>query len=124
MKTDKVGRVRTPRARQEELLDEFERSGVSGPKFAALIGVNYQTFAGWAKRRRKDRAVNPPDCPKSSGSTEWVEAVIERQQTSSADLGLMVHLSGGVRLEVKTPGHAHLAVQLIQLLEQAPAGAC
>lgn len=124
MKSDQVGRVRTPRARQEELLDEFERSGVSGPKFATLIGVNYQTFAGWAKRRRKERGLNPPHCPKSPGSTGWVEALIERQQVSSADQGLMIHLAGGVRCEVKTPDHAHLAAQLIKLLEQTPARAC
>ncbi len=53
LKTDVLGRVRTPRARQEALLDEFERSGVSGAKFAELAGINYQTFATWAQRRSK-----------------------------------------------------------------------
>ena len=40
-------------ARAEALLDEFERSGLSGPKFAALVGIKYQTFAAWSARRRK-----------------------------------------------------------------------
>jgi DNA-binding transcriptional regulator YiaG len=35
------------------LLAEFERSGVSGKKFAALVGVNYQTFASWRQQRKK-----------------------------------------------------------------------
>jgi hypothetical protein len=39
LKTDTRGRVRTPRARQESLLDEFARSGLSGAKFAALAGL-------------------------------------------------------------------------------------
>ena len=45
LKTDAMGRVRTPKARLAALLAEFERSGVSGKKLAALVGVNYQTFA-------------------------------------------------------------------------------
>ena len=45
LKTDVLKRVRTPLERREALLEEFERGGVSGKKFAALVGVNYQTFA-------------------------------------------------------------------------------
>jgi hypothetical protein len=33
LKTDARGRVATPVARREELLDEFERSGLSGAEF-------------------------------------------------------------------------------------------
>ena len=36
LKTDVRGRVRVPNNRREELLNEFEKSGLSGPKFAAL----------------------------------------------------------------------------------------
>lgn len=39
------GRVRTPPARKEALLDEFERSGLSGARFAALAGIKCPTFA-------------------------------------------------------------------------------
>jgi len=45
LKTDGVGRVRTPVARRESLLDEFERSGLSGPKFATLAGA-FEAFRG------------------------------------------------------------------------------
>ena len=51
LKTDTKGRVHTPPARREQLLDEFERSGLSGTKFAELAGLKYQTFAAWAARR-------------------------------------------------------------------------
>lgn len=57
LKTDVLGRVKTLRVRQETLLDEFERSGV---KFAALVGINYQTFATWAQRRRRELGKYPP----------------------------------------------------------------
>lgn len=33
LKTEVLGRVKTPRARQEAVLDEFERSGASGQEF-------------------------------------------------------------------------------------------
>jgi DNA-binding transcriptional regulator YiaG len=55
LKTDAVGRVRTPAAKRAEILAAFERSGVSGVEFAALIGVKYPTFASWLQARRRPR---------------------------------------------------------------------
>jgi hypothetical protein len=57
LKTDVLGRVRTPGARRESLIQEFERSGLSGAKFAALVGVKYSIFASclqnqWHRRSR------------------------------------------------------------------------
>ncbi|MDB6108465.1 MAG: hypothetical protein JWR69_215 [Pedosphaera sp.] len=40
-KTDTRGRVHMPAGRRESLLDEFERSGLSGAKCAALAGIKY-----------------------------------------------------------------------------------
>ena len=45
LKTDSRGRVRVPAERREALLDEFEKSGMSGAKFARLAGIHYATFA-------------------------------------------------------------------------------
>ena len=53
LKTDELGRVRTPTARRESLIQEFERSGLSGAKFAALTGIKYSTFASWLQKRRR-----------------------------------------------------------------------
>ena len=44
IKTDVLGRMRTSAARREILLDEFEKSGLSGTKFAQLSGIKYQTW--------------------------------------------------------------------------------
>jgi len=73
-KTDAKGRVKTPPARRETLLDEFERSGLSGAEFAKLVGVKYQTFATWASRRRKDRAA--PAGGGAKAPVHWLEAVV------------------------------------------------
>jgi len=53
LKQDVLRRVKTPKARREQLLDEFERSGLPGLKFAKLAGIKYQTFATWMQKRRR-----------------------------------------------------------------------
>jgi hypothetical protein len=55
IKTDCLGRLRVTAERRESLLDEFKRSGLSGPKFAELLGLKYQTFATWVQKRRRQR---------------------------------------------------------------------
>ena len=60
LRQDVKGRVQTPAARREELLDEFDRGGLSGAKFAALVGVKYSTFAFWVARRKRERAPAHP----------------------------------------------------------------
>ena len=53
LKVDTLKRVRVPKARREAILDEFERSGLSGAAFAKLHGLKYGTFATWLLKRRK-----------------------------------------------------------------------
>jgi hypothetical protein len=55
MPSDARGRVLVPKERREALLDEFERSGLSGVKFAQLAGIKYPTFASWVTKRREAR---------------------------------------------------------------------
>ena len=45
IKTDEVGRRQTPAARRERLLDEFDRSGLSSARFAAVTGLKYSMLA-------------------------------------------------------------------------------
>lgn len=66
IKTDELGRVRTSRERREALLEEYERSGMSGAAFAQWAGIKYTTFASWAqKRRRAKKVVTPETLPAS-----------------------------------------------------------
>jgi hypothetical protein len=116
IKTDEKGRVRTPAARRESLLEEFERSGLSGPKFAALAGIKYQTFAGWVwKRRRRPAGGGSADPAKPVVSGRWLEAVVEQAQPA---MGLVLQLPGGIRAEVGDQRQAALAAMLIQALAQ------
>ena len=116
LRTDARGRVRTPKARQERLLDEFARSGLSGPKFARLAGIKYQTFAAWALRRRK-RAVTAPSA-KPAEPVRWLEAVVEPGPSGPNRNGLALLLPGGARLELSESTQLPLVVALLRALER------
>ena len=45
IKADGRGRLRYTAEQRASLLNAYDASGLSGPKFAALHGVKYQTFA-------------------------------------------------------------------------------
>jgi hypothetical protein len=124
LKTDGRGRVRVPRERQETLLDEFERSGLSGAKFAAFCGVKYPSFAGWVQRRKKQRAAGATTGG-NGGAVQWLEAVMGGSTPSGA---LTLHLPGGARMEITHRTQLPLAVELLRVLtntkSSAPALPC
>src|SRR5579863_2010215 len=80
LKTDSLARVRTPPERKRELLEEFERSGLSGWKFASLVGVKYPTFAAWvAQRKREGQGEAPAKAEAATAAkVRWLEAVVDR----------------------------------------------
>jgi hypothetical protein len=111
LKRDVLGRVRTPRAKREEILDEFEGSGVSGAEFAELAGIKYPTLASWVQRRRRRRGLA---ARKPKTRTCFLEAVVENAVACPVPLG--VELPGGVRLRITGPEQVPLTVQLIRSL--------
>lgn len=125
LKTDALGRVRTPAARREQLLDEFARSGMSGVKFAELVGLKYQTFATWVQlrhRQHRTAATTKPPVPAAPKQLRWMEAVIEPAQTPAGPgaAALVVLLPGGVRMEMTDVQQVPLAVALVRALAQPP----
>jgi hypothetical protein len=122
LKTDVLGRVKTPAARREQLLDEFERSGLTGRKFAELTGLKYQTLATWAQKRRRQRAA--PGAMKAPERTadpvRWLEAVVEQAQNSAGQngRGLVLELPGGARVAMGEVKQALLAAALLRALAQ------
>lgn len=125
LKTDVLGRVRTPKARREALLAEFERSGVSGKKFAALAGVNYQTFASWVQQWRRVRG-GYPAAAKGAEVLRLVEAVVEAggdgAGTGAGREVLRVELPGGAWVGIGGGRQVALAAALLRALagEGAP----
>ena len=123
LKRDALGRVRTPRVRREALLEEFEKSGVSAKKFAALLGVNYQTFASWVQAWRKARGQDS-----AAGPVRLWEAVVEgdarTDRAPAGAPGLWIELPGGSRMAVASPVQLAMAAELVSLLAQRTGGRC
>jgi len=112
LKTDTRGRIQTPLARREQLLDEFERSGLSGKKFAALVGIKYPTLATWASKRRRSRG--NAAVVRRSEDLRLLEAVVE--ESGGNKKALVLELPGGARMEIKDSEQAALAGALLRTL--------
>src|ERR1700726_1465108 len=52
---DARGRVLVSQERRESLLEEYDRSGMSGGKFAQYVGIKYSTLSYWLQSRRRHR---------------------------------------------------------------------
>jgi transposase-like protein len=59
LKTDRRGRLRYTAEQKQALVEAYEASGLSCPRFAALHGVNYQTLVSWLKKRRQVDSDHP-----------------------------------------------------------------
>ncbi|MGB9408091.1 MAG: hypothetical protein WCA89_11185 [Terracidiphilus sp.] len=118
MKTDCLGRVKHTAEQREKILDEFERGGLSGASYAALVGVKYQTFATWAQARKRGRPTYPKRRPRAqNGQVKWLEAVVP-PPASVGSTGLLLHLPGGVRVELASHEQVALAAALVRALDK------
>lgn len=123
MPSDARGRVLVPKERREALLDEFERSGLSGVKFAQMAGIKYPTFAYWASKRREARRASATESGSGAqGSVGFVEAVLDRTAPGVmiGGGGLAIELPGGARVQVQSPLQLQLAAELVRLLAASP----
>jgi hypothetical protein len=117
LKQDAGGRVFVPAGRQIELVQEFERSGLSAPKFAAMAGVKYQTFVTW---RRKHGTAAPVRRRSAAGMLEdaaWMEAMVATPTGASR---LTLRLPGGAIAEITHQDQLPLAVLLLKSIAAMP----
>jgi hypothetical protein len=112
IKSDQRGRLRFAPDQRATLLAAYDASGLSGPKFAQLHGLNYQTFAGWLQRRKRGSAPKPSRG--APGLITFVEADTSAALGGSA--ALEVHLPGGAKLLVGNRAQLALAAALIREL--------
>jgi DNA-binding transcriptional regulator YiaG len=117
IKTDVLGRMQRAPEQRERILNEYQRSGLSGPKFAALCGVKYQTLAGWLARRKSQRQAHPRRQPRrQSRQVQWLEASVPAP--TAANGGLLLQLPGGVQTQVSNPDQIVLAAALLRALQK------
>jgi len=124
LKVDALGRMRASRERRQKLLEEFDKSGLSGPKFATLTGLKYQTLAGWLQQRKRLQAPNEAAGSQPQASTkamQWLETVMEEAAPASAcsSMVLSVRLPSGAVVEVAHSGQAALAAAVLRAWEKS-----
>ena len=104
------------------MLDEFERSGLPGLKFAELAGIKYQTFATWAQKRRRKRGdYAPGKISAAKKSVQWLEAVMASSPGAVVKAGtlfLVLHLPGGGRVEISDVKQVEMAAALVRALQR------
>ena len=117
---DARGRVLVSRERRESLLEEYDRSGMSGVKFAQYVGIKYSTLAYWLQSRRRHRgrekllikAGADTGAGKSTGG--WIEAVVEEGSPPRVPAGaLRIFFAGGAYCQLSSAGETALAAELL-----------
>jgi hypothetical protein len=125
LRKDSIGRVVVTRERRAALLEEFDRSGMSGAQFAKWAGIKYQTFAYWLQQRRKERRSKEGAPIKSRGEpgpeVRWLEAVVAGQEKTEPGQGatktaLVLHGPGGVWWKIEHEDHARLTAEVLRHL--------
>lgn len=110
LKTDCKGRIHFPEEMREELLDCFERSGMSGAEFARHYDIKYSTFAYWRQKRDRKRK-------KAAGEPEgkgFVELALPADPSESGCLKM--DLPGGASLKITNREEARLAAEVLKAL--------
>jgi hypothetical protein len=118
---DTKGRVRVSLERREMLLREFDGCGLSAAAFARHVGVKYQTFTYWLKRRRESGV--PPSELRPRVAAAWVEASAEAPRASSAE-GLRLELPGGAHAVIASERQAQVAAELLRALVMGGRTSC
>lgn len=98
-------RRRTDAAKREQLLEAFDRSGLSAAEFARQHRLNYTTFCGW--RHRRDKVKVPG----------FVQVEVTPE---AAPVELVIEWGGPARMRLHSETQVALAARLLQQLNQTP----
>jgi hypothetical protein len=113
VKFDRRGRLRYAPEQKAALMEAFAASGLSGPKFAALHGVKYQTFAAWLQKQKRTTATRGLPAPQ-----DWALVEVALPASRGNAGGLTVILPGGAELHVAKADVVPLAAALIRELSR------
>lgn len=114
LKVDEVGRIQTPPEKREALLDEYDRSGMTGAQFARFSGVRYATLMYWLQRRRKEAGRGQQVTTPGRDHPRWLEARVEGEVPKSENV--VVEMGGGIRMLVSNRAQAALAGEVLRAM--------
>jgi transposase-like protein len=107
------GRLRFTPAQRQELLDAFDRSGLSAMAFARSHGVCYQTFIAWQRKRRAEATIAP-----THSGPAFAEVLVADRQPARPGAALRVILPCGSTIEIPSRAALPLAVELLTFLRR------
>ncbi len=105
-------RQRRSRAEAQQLVAEYEASGLSRVEFCRERGLSLATLARYRKRQSPSQA---------AAGTRWLAVEVSRGRPgleTGTSSGLAVGLPGGRRIEVGRGFDARTLAQLVGLLER------
>lgn len=111
IRTGRDGRLRYTVGQRQQLLEAFERSGLSAMAFTKQHGVSYQTFIAWLRKRRQSSEDLPPGVP------AFAEVMLQ-DPPPAPNAGLRIVLPCGTALEVASRAALPLAAELLQSLRR------
>jgi hypothetical protein len=110
-----VALVRRSRTEADELVAEFEASGLSRREFCQSRGLKVSTLDTYRRRRRQAQS-------EADGLPRWVAVEVrgtKQTEAGTAASGVAVVLAGGRRIEVGRGFDADTLAQLMSVLERA-----
>ena len=117
---DAQGRVLVSRERRELLLEQYDRSGMSGVKFADYVAIRYSTLAYWlqSRRRKREREKSLLNAGAETGPSQsnggWIEALVENGAQPRLQAGaLRIYFAGGAYCQINSAAETALAAELL-----------
>jgi hypothetical protein len=110
-----VALVRRSRTEADQLVAEFEGSGLSRREFCQSRGLKVSTLDTYRRRRRQVQC-------EAGGLPRWVAVEVrdtKQTEAGTAASGLAVVLAAGRRIEVGQGFDADTLAQLVSVLERA-----
>ncbi len=99
------------------LLEQYDRSGMSGVKFAQYVG---STLAYWLQSRRRKREWKEllmkagADIEPGKSNGAWIEAVVQNGSEPGVPKGaLRIYFGGGAYCQISSATEAALAAELL-----------
>jgi len=108
------GRLRFTPAQRQELLDAFDRSGLTAMAFARGHGVCYQTFIAWQRKRREQLTIPP-----THSGQAFAEVLVADRQPACPSAALRVILPCGSIIEIASRAAVPLAIELLSTLRHS-----
>lgn len=111
IRTGSDGRLRYNREQRRDLLEAFDRGGLSAMAFSRQHGVCYQTFIAWLRKRRERGTPLQPD------ASAFAEVMLPQPAPTPA-AALRVVLPCGAVIEVSSRATLPLAIELLSTLRR------